>query len=699
VRRRFAHGLLAVAAILVALCGISLLLQRQVLDEAGFVANVDQLRQDPAVAHAVGDQVADAAVAHRPDLVAIKPLIAQVATAVVASSAAGPIFRVAATQAHATLTEPGSDQVVLRLADLGAVVTALLPVVSPEAADAIPPDLPVTLATIGGQGGPIAAAVRYAHLAEVLTWVLLALTAGCLAGAVLIHPRRRRAGVEAGLAVAAGGLLLLGIALVAQVWAASLDPSTTSGLVCRALWTSFGRPLFAVATLVLLLGGMVVVAASSALPTAAIESRFRAAVRWLTHRPSSTTQAVARASAFGGLGLALVLWTEPMLRVLGTLAGVGALLYFLLEVCRLSAGRQRSREAVLPAGTVVRPAPLALGAVGVVLVAWLLAARSGPDLPAGSGIEASGTGCNGHVELCDRRYDEVAFAAAHNAMSAEDAGFYLAEQPTGMVGLLDQGVRVLLVDTWYGQPVAGGRAITAKQSFSAAAKQAEQDFGPEVVQSVNRLVTQIQASVGPTTGPVQPYLCHTFCEIGGTPLLPALQGVRAWLQAHPREVVSLFIQDTVSPADTAKALDAAGLTPQAYVPGGVDAPWPTLGSMIDTGKRLVVLMEHQGGGTTYPFLLQGFDYVQDTGYSYPTAASFDCALNRGAATSPLFMVNHWLNNFSHLVSDSKEVNTFTVLDARMQACLAERGRKPNFVAVNWVNLGALNQVVDKLNGF
>ena len=35
----------------------------------------------------------------------------------------------------------------------------------------------------------------------------------------------------------------------------------------------------------------------------------------------------------------------------------------------------------------------------------------------------------------------------------------------------------------------------------------------------------------------------------------------------------------------------------------------------------------------------------------------------------------------------------------MQACLAERGRKPNFVAVNWVSLEALNQVVDKLNGF
>jgi hypothetical protein len=41
----------------------------------------------------------------------------------------------------------------------------------------------------------------------------------------------------------------------------------------------------------------------------------------------------------------------------------------------------------------------------------------------------------------------VTFAAAHNAMSAEDVGFYLAEQPTGLAGLLDLGVRRLLVDT------------------------------------------------------------------------------------------------------------------------------------------------------------------------------------------------------------------------------------------------------------
>ena len=59
-----------------------------------------------------------------------------------------------------------------------------------------------------------------------------------------------------------------------------------------------------------------------------------------------------------------------------------------------------------------------------------------------------------------------------------------------------------------------------------------------------------------------------------------------------------------------------------------------------------------------------------------------CALNCGTPTSPLFMVNHWLNNFDQLVTDAKEVNTFTVLDARMQACVTERGRRPNFVAVN-----------------
>ena len=60
--------------------------------------------------------------------------------------------------------------------------------------------------------------------------------------------------------------------------------------------------------------------------------------------------------------------------------------------------------------------------------------------------------CNGHVELCARRYDEVAFPATHNAMAAADQpGWFFAEQPDGILSQLDHGIRVLLIDSWYGQ--------------------------------------------------------------------------------------------------------------------------------------------------------------------------------------------------------------------------------------------------------
>ena len=59
--------------------------------------------------------------------------------------------------------------------------------------------------------------------------------------------------------------------------------------------------------------------------------------------------------------------------------------------------------------------------------------------------------CNGHRELCTRPYDEVAFPATHNSMTAADENWYLPEQPTGIVGQLDDGIRVFLIDSWYGQ--------------------------------------------------------------------------------------------------------------------------------------------------------------------------------------------------------------------------------------------------------
>lgn len=163
------------------------------------------------------------------------------------------------------------------------------------------------------------------------------------------------------------------------------------------------------------------------------------------------------------------------------------------------------------------------------------------------------------------------------------------------------------------------------------------------------------------------------------------------------EVVTFFIEDYVSPADTAAVFKRAGLLPYVTT-HQVGRPWPTLGQMISTGKRVVVLMEHHGGGAEHPWLLQGWDQVQDTNYDSKTPDQLSCARNRGTAKSQLLLINNWLNHFDAIVTDAARVNAYNSLYPRMVKCQRERGMIPNFVAVNYYSRGDLFKVVDALNG-
>jgi hypothetical protein len=93
-----------------------------------------------------------------------------------------------------------------------------------------------------------------------------------------------------------------------------------------------------------------------------------------------------------------------------------------------------------------------------------------------------------------------------------------------------------------------------------------------------------------------------------------------------------------------------------------------------------------------------FDYTKDTPFKFRSAEEFSCEPNRGPDDAPLFLLNHWLANFGTRVTDSRAVNTLEVLGGRAERCRAERGQIPNFVAVNFVSIGALYEVVDALNG-
>ncbi|KAG6815101.1 hypothetical protein H0H87_005126 [Tephrocybe sp. NHM501043] len=93
-----------------------------------------------------------------------------------------------------------------------------------------------------------------------------------------------------------------------------------------------------------------------------------------------------------------------------------------------------------------------------------------------------------------------------------------------------------------------------------------------------------------------------------------LKVVKTFLDANPNEVLTFIFTnpERVSLTDIWKpAFDAAGITPLAYVPPSTPVSrnsWPTLGQLIDSGKRVIVFLDAGADGSV-DFILPQFDMV------------------------------------------------------------------------------------------
>lgn len=695
--RRWSTVALVTGACLFFFASVAGFLNANVVNGQRFAEHVNAMRQDPALAKAIGTQLAAAVVDADPDLVAIQPALEGGAATLVASTAFNGIFTSAVASFHSALTEQGSDSAVLTIADLGSSAVALLEAIAPDLAQNVPAELDVTLAQIGGQQGPAAGIIPVFQTVTALALIVPVLAIAAWILALMLAPDRRIAIMRVGwalIAVAAtlGALLAIGWVVSRLV---SLGPLPTAAL--ESAVDVFGRAMAARVLVTAVVGGLIVVAASAVLPQVQVHERLTAIGHRIVRRPQRQGWALVRGLALIAVGVGFVLFPTVAMAIVAVLVGFAVFLVGVAELDRVAEyarDRQAAGEStggwrwawVFPVGAAV----LAIGLLAVVLVPTALP----QNVPVAAVVDDPDA-CNGFPQLCDRRFDEVAFPASHNSMSAADQpGWYLAEQPTTMVASLDDGIRVFLIDTWYGQATESG-VVTAQRSLARAQSDFTDGRATDLTPAMTRSIDRLRAEK--KLGPEQVFMCHTLCELGGTALEPQLEGLKNWMDQHPREVVTVFIQDATTPADTAAVFEQAGLADMAYVhePG---AAWPTLREMIDSGKRLLVLMENEGGGAQYPYLHQGFDVVQDTGYTYASVDDFDCTLNRGSADSDLFMVNHWLSSFTALVSNAQKVNTEEVLGERLRRCQDERGRIPNFVAVNWYDQGELVQVVNELNG-
>lgn len=634
-----------------------------------------------------------------PEIVSLRPLIEFVTATVVESLAFQEIFRESVAQLHGEVLggRDRGEPVSLTVVDAVVVVTAYIQQAYPELAGQLPPNLDSAFIEIRSRDWAVEA-VTFGERVTALAIVLPVITALLYAVAIALSRNRRQTLLMAAIGwVAAAVLLVVGRDFARE---AVLGAGFPDQAVSEAIWDVYTRSMVAWAAL-LGGGGMLLAVAATGAHRADPGRQFERVRRAIAYTPVSPGLKVLRAGAFIVAGLLVVVQRDQVLD-LAILSAAAYLVYYgLSELVWLAGGAPvtGTRTVSLPGmRDLVWRRSLALRAAAVVA---LLAVSAGGYFLASRAVDTAGgevvqrplvTACNGHRELCDRRLNHVVFLGTHNSMAAaSERGWYFANQLTGIRAQLEAGVRVLLIDTYYGYDT--GRGVrTANRDFVAEAL-VPGGATEQVVESARRLAATI-GTVQPGD-PLGTYLCHAYCELGATPLTQTLSVINNFLVRNPGEVLFIAIQDHITPEDTAKAFIASGLVQHVYTPV-IGQPLPTLRELIELDQRVIVMADTNASGIDW--YLQSYDLVQDTPFRVVTESEFSCDYGRGDPDAPLFAMNHWLTQSFPSSFDAGRINTFGFIYDRVVRCHQERQRKVNLIIVNFFEIGDAGRVVDYLNG-
>ena len=692
--KRALAAALVVAGIISGVTGILSVYVRDTLvdsDEAARRA-ITALTQ-PEVRQLIAETVVDQMVKSNPDLLAARPVLSEVVSGVIAAPVFRRVYESAIRDLHRTVFLGDIDTVTVQLTDMILIVKKQAAVLSPELAEQIPDDLIDTLIEVQSNQ-QVLGAVQIAENIRFLAFTLPLVAIAAFGASIFLADNRRQAWVRAGMGAVGIGMMILVIESVAGWLIVRGFEEGAAREVSRAFWNAYAADLYLWALAIAAIGTIMVVAVWWIAEPANATARLGQFRRFL-EPPSATVPRLAWVLGWGLIGVFLIVSWQNAARVIVTLLGVLFLVNALAEFLRMIAPNQLEAASGGDIGvsrTVVKwlAAAGALAAAAVIVLGYFAIDRSaGPE----ERVEAvpESAGCNGHVLLCDRRFDDIAIAAAHNAMSSAEDGFVLANHSRGIIAQLEAGYRGLLIDLYPG--IGSDRSPVVVTDVAPATPEDRLRLVEQLGETAVRSAEELRQRNLDAGGNRELYLCHLQCEIGATPFGAELERIRGWLDENPRETLVIVIEDHAPPEDITDAFAGAGLVGYTHVQA-FDAPWPTLGQMIDSGRRLVIMAENDTGGV--PWYHDAFTFVQETPYHFEAVDEFNCAPNRGREDSPLFMVNHWVT--PALAEAGAVANSAQVLNERLAACREERGLFPNIIGVDFYASGDALAVVDSING-
>ncbi len=514
-------------------------------------------------------------------------------------------------------------------------------------------------------------------------------------GSVLLAEDRRRAVRRLGIAAVIGGFFIV-VLLFGATWL--VGQQIEDGQLAGAITDALGEVTsdLRLTGLWIAVYGLLIAAAAASVERpytpAEVWSRAR---RWVERRRQTTWGTILLGVL--GLFISVVFIQEPLgnfellLRAGALWVGYLAIME-ILRLVRTVTAQRAERGAAWPRLAAVGAAIVVTA--GLVTVGLVLTTRGAVD----DAEAASAQACNSEESLCDLRIDEVTFPGVHHAFaSSKYPGYLFAQQVGTITDQLRAGVRSLNIDTHYGVPstarVPGqDTPIILTDRVATAAQRAHVEEDPVAEEQAAQL-----AAAAPRDADAQRaiYMCHSNCETGAIEFGDGLEEIKAFLDDHPDEVLLLTLHDFTSPADTAAAIEAAGLADRAATLEP-DAPLPTLRDLIDSGRTLLVFAESgdPGGPAWYHKM---YDWFQETDYLFTDEDQFDCAPNRGPSDAPLFLINHWLTLSPPNPNVEAAVNSRAVLEQRIDQCLSERGLLPTILQVQFAERGDLISTVDSLN--
>jgi hypothetical protein len=691
--RAIGSSTLLALGVIVTVLGLVLMDARQsLLTPDGLTQRAGSALVDPRVSAFVADRATNAVLATQPDLTAFRPIIATVASATVSSHAFRRAAQAGIRSAAAAALSEGSSRVAMSIPDLGILLRSAVAQANPALAEKIPSRVRGAVAELGE--GPtsrmIVNLVRLSRRVVRFLVLLFALGLSCLAAGFALARDRRRALLATSVNVVAAAvvLLLIRAAVGWSVQSRIADPLARQAFA--GVWAAFTAGVRGWGLTLVLVGVVTAASAHSMVGRLSIRDVLAGLWRFVQTPPGGAWGKLGSSLCIVAAGVAIA--RNPRVAAEWLTFAAGAALVFIgvrESLTLLQAGFAASDEESAPPLRAAGFRRVAIAAVATLVLAAgaILLMRPAPPVV----LQAAGL-CNGSAALCDRRLEQVAFAGAHNAMSAADVpGWMFPQHERGVAGQLTDGIRAFLVDVHYGRP-AGASVLTDLDSEAKWREKIAEAVGPEGMAAALRIRDRL---AGAEPGPRGLYLCHGFCELGAQPLGPWLSTLTDFLVQHPDEVVLLVVEDYVTPTDLAAEFERAGLDDLVYRGNG-QAPWPTLRTLIDTRQRLVVMTE--SGRPGVPWILPAFDVMQETPYKFRNPAEMSCAANRGGTRGSLFQINNWIETApAPKPSNAAIVNAYDTLLARARRCQQERGLRPTIIAVDFYRTGDVVGVVRALN--